>query len=281
VNKTGTDHIKELLHIWKDTDVDAYLKIKEKIKSGIEINLEMKGKHLFVAFDESRCFFDSLFNRILMKCGIHKLVVHSTARDPFKTLLMLRNFSSMVFFEAGDVFDLELTTEFGAIKMTAKVSEEIDLQVINQVMKNEEILKREWVNVSIKIKLIHESRDRKELESTCRIDSSPLQNITFLNQLAIMKTSSNTMHFDILQKRLKFFLISDLEDLDFKRIPLPEKDFYIYYLLCYYSFNSYYWHWDREDCLAAVFKRYNDDITLRHNLLSKIKNPINLGKTNI
>jgi hypothetical protein len=263
-------HVKNLLHLWKDTDVDFYLKIKEQLYKGIHLSFEMKGKHLYL----------SLFERVLDKAQ----VFHSHYDydyEPIHILMMLRNFSSQVFFDQTDIINLEIITEFGSIKqIKTEVSRPINLAEL-VVFKSEEVKSKDWVQIEVKIQLIQDGKARTNYENASRIRQSPLQNITFLNQLVIKKIQSETVNFDVVKKRLKSLGADSITDLDFKNFILPEKDFYLYYLLYYHFFSVYHWYWDEEECLKAVYENYQLNLENRRTLLDKIKNKISLGKINI
>jgi hypothetical protein len=264
--------IKKLLKLWIDPEQDYYILQKRYLKEGLTFKAKIQSKYLPYLFEGSnqKTIYSSLLPRIYNK----NLVIQSRAC----LSNILRNNNCMTFVYTDELFEISIETAFGSLELHGQCfNQELNADQVSAILPPKGYgLKEEYLEISFKVKLLEEGRQRQIDEKDSNIYSSEMRAVEiYQDSVRNFREgwSTKKMPQPLMDQRLNYYGVDSPELISFKKTSLT-KNVLLYQYFTKKMADEYYWFITNDDCLLDAENRFKHYMERYNNLVQKLESKI-------
>ena len=246
-----SEKIKDLLHIWKDSDSIAYSKQKEKLLGGITITASINSSYIPLVFESS--------NR---NKSLQSSLLQNIFNPIFKFIFNAERFINRAVYNkihlfGDDVFKIKTTTKWGEVFLCGTFEDSFQQNEIELAFPKGFHSKKDFTEIKLEIQLIQPGYSRLKYEEF----NGLIFQDSFFNNLDKFVVQEfigweQSMTPAISERRLDYFKVDSFKDVRLKFINISNKNIAYLYLLVKELTEKHQWYKTNEDCEARARRKF-------------------------
>lgn len=247
----SSDRLKELLHIWRDTDAAAYIKQKQKLFQGLIVTASIHERYLPLIFENSKTH--KSYHGSLLRNIFGKVFAVSSSADRF----INRAVFNRIHLFSDDIIIFKITSKFGEMVMCGSFDDNFHDEDISTVFPKGVYGKKDWTEIKIELQMMNPGYSRLKFEE---FNGFTTQENLFINldKYAVQEFTSwnQTMSPAWSERRLQFLSATHPQEIKLKGINLKNKNIAYLYLLIKELTEKQQWYKTNEDCIRKADRKF-------------------------